>query len=68
MTTLSVLADLERFGPRRITEPASRRQAQAKRLAELLAGLPAAADRAAIAAALPALNRPAAEAGTGSTS
>ncbi|TDD79369.1 MarR family transcriptional regulator [Actinomadura darangshiensis] len=37
-------------------ELARRRAAQAKRLAELLAGLPA-ADRAAIAAALPALNR-----------
>ena len=104
MTTLSVLANLERFGPRRITdlagdegvtqpamtqlvsrlerlglaerhpdpgdrravvaritdagraEIARRRQAQAKRLAELLAELPA-ADRAAIAAALPALDR-----------
>ncbi|MFC5746390.1 MarR family winged helix-turn-helix transcriptional regulator [Actinomadura rugatobispora] len=104
MTTLSVLANVERFGPRRITELAGdegvtqpamtqlvsrlerlglaerhsepgdrravvvrvtgagraelarRRQVQAKRLAELLAELPA-ADRAAIAAALPALNR-----------
>jgi DNA-binding MarR family transcriptional regulator len=104
MTTVSTLATLERFGPRRVTELAAfegvtqpamtqlvsrleregmaerralpgdrrvvavhlteagraelarRRSAQAKRLAELLAGLPA-ADRAAIAAALPALDR-----------
>lgn len=104
MTTVSTLATLERFGPRRITELAAfegvsqpamtqlvsrleregmaerralpgdrrvvavhltetgraelarRRAAQAKRLAELLAGLPA-ADREAIAAALPALDR-----------
>jgi DNA-binding MarR family transcriptional regulator len=104
MTTVSTLATLERFGPRRVTELAvfegvtqpamtqlvsrleregmaerralpgdrrvvavhiteagraelaRRRAAQAKRLAGLLAGLPA-ADREAIAAALPALDR-----------
>ncbi|WP_433428201.1 MarR family winged helix-turn-helix transcriptional regulator [Nonomuraea sp. CA-141351] len=104
MTTLSTLANLERLGPRRITELATlegvtqpamtrlvsrlerehlaerlpdpvdgrvvvvaitrhgrdelarRRAAQAKQLAELLADLPE-ADREAIAAALPALDR-----------
>ncbi|TMR27941.1 MarR family transcriptional regulator [Nonomuraea zeae] len=109
ITSLSTLANLERLGPRRLTELASiegvtqpamtqlvsrldreglaerqsdpgdgrvvmvaitqhgraelarRRAAQAKRLAELLAELPA-ADRAAIAAALPALDRLAAHA------